>query len=913
MRYIPIYIFIMLTVSSAVSAPPPDAEPPITGGERYIDNETYIDANNILMFVTNHGNFGRDLAGVFGNDYGTYYPYNTVNEILDGTLDNSVLYAGGIWIGGKVNGQIRVAIAEYDDEYVPGPMAGGTYQPDNPAFKVYKLYRDSLAGNPNSDYLNWPVDQGAPVDGLGEPLMLGDQMLWTVFNDADWWQHGNNAGETDPLGVEVQQTVWAEDQDGDITIPTGYTFRVSQLGSSGVTVGVGVVYPEQVTGDDYAVVIDSVVGYGPVWHVINTTLGMPVLENQTNFSGDDNYPIADGLKVIVTGPPVGVSHWSWSGNTRPFTGFDWGGSGFFGGVGLGTEFFGSSIDSHNPVSIEIRWVVDGAGQSAYCYRRDHGYDFDGYHPYQNMTVWDIASMPERQLNFAFVEYYDPSEASGWVADSIWNPGEQVDQYGNPDWEGGREYFFVLDSDYSETPIPKYMVDQALWNDYGDFDCLIGGWVRHRRDDGKPDPGDVWTIHANWGNPGIPDTFTFPTYTSLPNYSSGPEGMAIYIKYKLYNKGSNTIDDFYFSLWSDPDLGQFTDDLVGCDSLNDAWFCYNGDGFDNQYGTQIPAVGFKILKGMLAPSPGDVGDFDGNPVANHANLGMTAFSKYINGTDPDNYMETYNYMQGLQQDGSPWPNGSKYAVPGDPVTGAGDIDFDPADRRMMGSCGPITFAPGDSQYVLVKFAVGQGPDRLSSITELKYNLNFTGPTELMTVIRPNPQYLLYRYALTPIMDTIFITRQGSDAIGAVDHESLVINGSLIPSSVTPMPSHPDFEGEVLALIIPAVDFMEWYDVMFGIHEETFTVTGSLAGGAPLELTGAVTVMGLLVGDANTDGDVNVGDVVYLIDYTFSGAPAPEPVEIADANGDGAINVADAVYLISFIFKNGPEPIIPEHTE
>ena len=36
-----------------------------------IVNDVFIDANRVLMFVTNHGNFGRDLAGVFGNDYGT--------------------------------------------------------------------------------------------------------------------------------------------------------------------------------------------------------------------------------------------------------------------------------------------------------------------------------------------------------------------------------------------------------------------------------------------------------------------------------------------------------------------------------------------------------------------------------------------------------------------------------------------------------------------------------------------------------------------------------------------------------------------------------------------------------------------------------------------------------------------------
>ena len=61
-----------------------------------------------------------------------------------------------------------------------------------------------------------------------------------------------------------------------------------------------------------------------------------------------------------------------------------------------------------------------------------------------------------------------------------------------------------------------------------------------------------------------------------------------------------------------------------------------------------------------------------------------------------------------------------------------------------------------------------------------------------------------------------------------------------------------------------------------------------------------------GDANGDGDVNVGDAVYLIGYIFKGGPAPEPEASADANCDGTVNIADAVYIISYVFKDGPAP-------
>jgi hypothetical protein len=61
-----------------------------------------------------------------------------------------------------------------------------------------------------------------------------------------------------------------------------------------------------------------------------------------------------------------------------------------------------------------------------------------------------------------------------------------------------------------------------------------------------------------------------------------------------------------------------------------------------------------------------------------------------------------------------------------------------------------------------------------------------------------------------------------------------------------------------------------------------------------------------GDANGDGDINVADAVFLINYIFKGGPAPDPLAAGDANCDGQANVGDAVYLINFVFKGGPPP-------
>lgn len=69
---------------------------------------------------------------------------------------------------------------------------------------------------------------------------------------------------------------------------------------------------------------------------------------------------------------------------------------------------------------------------------------------------------------------------------------------------------------------------------------------------------------------------------------------------------------------------------------------------------------------------------------------------------------------------------------------------------------------------------------------------------------------------------------------------------------------------------------------------------------------------LPGDANGDGEVNVGDAVYIINYVFKGGPPPTPYTTCsgDANGDCETNVGDAVYIINYVFKGGASPVTCE---
>jgi len=61
-----------------------------------------------------------------------------------------------------------------------------------------------------------------------------------------------------------------------------------------------------------------------------------------------------------------------------------------------------------------------------------------------------------------------------------------------------------------------------------------------------------------------------------------------------------------------------------------------------------------------------------------------------------------------------------------------------------------------------------------------------------------------------------------------------------------------------------------------------------------------------GDANSDGKLNVADVVYLVNYIFKIGAAPNPLDAGDVNCDTRVNVGDGVYLINYIFKTGSKP-------
>ena len=65
-----------------------------------------------------------------------------------------------------------------------------------------------------------------------------------------------------------------------------------------------------------------------------------------------------------------------------------------------------------------------------------------------------------------------------------------------------------------------------------------------------------------------------------------------------------------------------------------------------------------------------------------------------------------------------------------------------------------------------------------------------------------------------------------------------------------------------------------------------------------------------GDINHDGAelIDIADLVFVVDYMFTGGPPPPCPEEADVNGDGAelVDIADLVDLVDYMFSDGAVP-------
>ncbi|MCP4705143.1 MAG: hypothetical protein GY865_11075 [candidate division Zixibacteria bacterium] len=192
------------------------------------------------------------------------------------------------------------------------------------------------------------------------------------------------------------------------------------------------------------------------------------------------------------------------------------------------------------------------------------------------------------------------------------------------------------------------------------------------------------------------------------------------------------------------------------------------------------------------------------------------------------------------------------------------------------------------------------------------------------ISSGPHTLLWKYEKNGSIST------GDDAAW-VDY---IIFPELISDPVISTESLPNWEVEnpysQQLEVDNAFGVLNWIDKFNDLDGTGLTVsTGGLVSGTPtsegtISFTAEVVdeIDGLdnklfsfeinqnwTCGDVTRDGEIDILDIVYLINYRYKSGPAPDPLESADVNNDLDINILDIVHLINFKYKGGSEPVCP----
>ena len=243
-------------------------------------------------------------------------------------------------------------------------------------------------------------------------------------------------------------------------------------------------------------------------------------------------------------------------------------------------------------------------------------------------------------------------------------------------------------------------------------------------------------------------------------TAGAIGNTTFYKYRIFYKGSVPLEQSYMGIFSDPDLGNFDDDYVGCDTTLGMGFVYNSDNDDEGgegYGGAPPAAGYDFFQGPLVTDDGLDNDGDGEVDEDGERLKMTAFAFYNNNSsvtgDPGNGADMYNYMRGRWKDGQRFTFGgngrdfsnipTNFQFHGNPPEFWSEFNSDgqgtaiaPADRRFVMATGPFTIRPNDEQEIVFGIVTSFGSDNLDSVAKMKaddllaqavFDINFELPS------------------------------------------------------------------------------------------------------------------------------------------------------------------------------------------
>ncbi|NNE47819.1 MAG: T9SS type A sorting domain-containing protein [Rhodothermales bacterium] len=219
------------------------------------------------------------------------------------------------------------------------------------------------------------------------------------------------------------------------------------------------------------------------------------------------------------------------------------------------------------------------------------------------------------------------------------------------------------------------------------------------------------------------------------------------RFELVYRGSQPLEDAFFGIFAETDLGNPDDDYIGSDSTRGLAFTYNGDNVDEGpfgYGSRPPALGIRLIDGPTVDGDGVDNDRDGETDELGERLGLKKVFSFERNASvqglPKYAYEFYYYLQARYRDGTPMCSGwtinrgcpfhteaANFIFPTDPPEYWSEENIyadgtpnEPGDRRLLLSTGPFRMDPGEYQEITaaILFVPG-GPDRYEMIRWLHH--------------------------------------------------------------------------------------------------------------------------------------------------------------------------------------------------
>jgi hypothetical protein len=335
---------------------------------------------------------------------------------------------------------------------------------------------------------------------------------------------------------------------------------------------------------------------------------------------------------------------------------------------LGTDYFPGPVSTIYTNNQYLDWnLVSKISREALEYHQAHWWE-PGYQPIEAIAEWPAHGQAGLGQSQYLAPFYDRN------GDGTYDPHN-----------GDR---------------PIIRGDLALWNVYND------DLAPHGESGGERIGAEIHMMAYAFDCPG----------DSIFNNT-------LFVQYNIINRSSSAYHDFYFTTFTDLDLGNPWDDYVGCDTLLNAYFAYNADNDDES------DTIFGDTHGYGSSPPAQAVVFLNQPLSSF--IATNNFNSII--SDPSTPEEYYNVMTGRWRGGEPITYGSvgyggdvpvNYIFPGDPLApeewsevSAGN---NPGDRRGIGSAGPFEFQPGDTLKLDLAFLYARdfAGDNLSSTAIVK---------------------------------------------------------------------------------------------------------------------------------------------------------------------------------------------------